>query len=174
MPEFYDNESERNEIRRAALVGVYDGQCVTEEDCVKSLYELERTRATMRAFELAQLTLKRRYTRSHATSVAFKLSLTGTARAYRIAAYGALTRQFGAVTDEPRSRISELSQLDLKLALARHRVAGEYIEYEHRAVDDVDVVGQTVLNIFYLRRRQLVIEYDEVDIVRLAEPREFL
>ncbi len=41
MPEFYDNESERNEIRRAALVGVYDGQCVTEENCVKSLYELE-------------------------------------------------------------------------------------------------------------------------------------
>ncbi len=41
MPELYDNESERNEIRRAALVGVYDGLYVTEIDCVKSLYELE-------------------------------------------------------------------------------------------------------------------------------------
>ena len=41
MPELYNNESEINETRRSALVGVYDGQNVTDEDCEKSLYELE-------------------------------------------------------------------------------------------------------------------------------------
>ncbi len=55
----YNNESEKNEVRRCALVGVYDGQNVTEGECDRLADELECLAFTAGAVVIFRLTQAR-------------------------------------------------------------------------------------------------------------------
>src|SRR6185436_15378794 len=68
-------------------------------------------------------------------------------------------RRAGA--DEPRQQVLELRELDLQLALARPRPPREDVENQLRAVDDL--AADLFLDLAQLRRRQLVVEDDDVD-----------
>jgi len=62
------------------------------------------------------------------------------------------------VSRKPRQHVVELGQFNLQPALTCSRPAGEDIENELRAVDDLDL--QLFFQIALLRRRQILIEND--------------
>ena len=66
-----------------------------------------------------------------------------------------------AEPDQPRQQVLQLRELDLQLAFARPRAPREDVEDELRAVDDLAV--ERLLEVAQLRRRQLVVEDDDVD-----------
>ena len=89
-------------------------------------------------------------------AVGFKLGLAGTSRADS----SAEPRQGSAYSHEPRQAVFQLRKLDLQLALTGDRAACEDIQYQHGAVDDTDV--GFVLNVSYLRRGKLAVEYKKL------------
>ena len=66
-----------------------------------------------------------------------------------------------AGADEPRQQVLQLRELDLQLAFARPRAAREDVEDQLRAIDDL--AADLLFDLAQLRRRQLVVEDDDVD-----------
>ena len=64
--------------------------------------------------------------------------------------------------DEPRQQVLELRELHLQLAFARPRPPREDVENELRAIDDLP--ADLLFDLPKLRRRQLVVEHDDVDV----------
>ena len=64
--------------------------------------------------------------------------------------------------DEPRQQILELRELHLQLAFAGPRAPGKDVENELRAIDDLP--ADLLFDLPQLRRRQLVVEDDDVDV----------
>ena len=67
-----------------------------------------------------------------------------------------------AGADQPRQQVLQLRQLDLQLAFARARAPREDVEDELRAIDDL--AADRLFDVPQLRRRQLVVEDDDVDV----------
>ena len=67
-----------------------------------------------------------------------------------------------ARADEPRQQVLQLRQLHLQLAFARSRAPGEDVENQLRPIDDL--AADRFLDLPQLRRRQLVVEDDDVDV----------
>src|SRR5262249_19674822 len=84
----------------------------------------------------------------------------GLARAPGADAAGLLA-QLDAAPPQPRQPVSQLRQLDLHHALLAVGVLGEDVEDQGDAVDDV--APELLLEVALLRRRQLVVEHDDVD-----------
>ena len=91
-------------------------------------------------------------------SIGFELRFAGAARADAAAE----ARQRRASADQPRQQVFELRELDLPLAFARARTPREDVENELRAVDDLPLDAR--FDLAQLRRRQLVVEDDGVDV----------
>src|SRR4029453_1949768 len=70
-------------------------------------------------------------------------------------------RQPGRGSDEARHQVFELRELDLELAFAGASAAREDVENELRPIEHRDM--RLALEIPELRRRQLVVEDDEID-----------
>ena len=64
--------------------------------------------------------------------------------------------------DQPRQQVFQLRELDLQLAFARPRAPREDVEDQLRAIDDAAL--EPLLQLAQLRRRQLVVEDDDVDV----------
>ena len=64
--------------------------------------------------------------------------------------------------DQPRQQVLQLRQLHLQLAFPRARAPGEDVEDELRAIDDL--AADRLFDVPQLRRRQLVVEDDDVDV----------
>ena len=92
-----------------------------------------------------------------AAAVGLELRFAGAQRADA----AALSRQRVARSDQPRHEVLELRELDLELAFPRARAAREDVEDQLRAIDDLAV--ERLLEVAQLRRRQLVVEDDDVD-----------
>src|SRR5262249_29776455 len=90
----------------------------------------------------------------------------GLARAPGADAAGLLA-QLDAAPPQPRQPVSQLRQLDLHHALLAVGVLGEDVEDQGDAVDDV--APELLLEVALLRRRQLVVEHDDVDVGRVGE-----
>ena len=71
-----------------------------------------------------------------------------------------------AEPDQPRQQVLQLRELDLQLAFARPRAPREDVEDQLRAIDDLAV--ERLLEVAQLRRRQLVVEDDDVDVELVA------
>ena len=67
-----------------------------------------------------------------------------------------------AGADQPRQQVLQLRELDLQLAFARARAPREDVENQLRAIDDL--AADRLLDLAQLRRRQLVVEDDDVDV----------
>ena len=96
--------------------------------------------------------------RADAPAIGFELGFAGSARADAAAE----PRQRVAGADQPRQQVFQLRELDLQLALARPRAAREDVEDQLRAIDDL--AADLLLDLPQLRRRQLVVEDDDVDV----------
>jgi hypothetical protein len=107
---------------------------------------------------LVDLALNRLDANANPAPIRFELRLTRAARADS----AAQARQGGARADQPRQKVLELCELDLPLAFARSRAAGEDVKDELGAIDDLPF--ETILELTQLRRRQLVVEDDGVDL----------
>src|SRR5262249_11815911 len=90
----------------------------------------------------------------------------GPARAPGADAAGLLA-QLDAAPPQPRQPVSQLRQLDPHHALLAVGVLGEDVEDQGDAVDDV--APELLLEVALLRRRQLVVEHDDVDVERVGE-----
>ena len=88
-------------------------------------------------------------------AIGFELGFTRAAGADAAAKLG----HGAAASGEARELVLELGELDLELALAGAGVAGEDVEDELRAIDDV--AGQAGFDVAKLRRGKVVIEQDE-------------
>ena len=86
--------------------------------------------------DVAQLALDVDDPLAELAAVAFELGLTGAAQTD---AADALPGEVGPETGQTRQPVFELGQLDLEAPLVRRRAAGEDIEDQRRAVDDLDV-----------------------------------
>ena len=64
--------------------------------------------------------------------------------------------------DQPRQQVFQLRELDLQLAFARPRAPREDVENELRAIDDL--AADCLFDLPQLRRRQLVVEDDDVGV----------
>ena len=93
-----------------------------------------------------------------AAAVGFELGFAGAPRADAAAE----PRQRGAGADQPRQQVLQLRELDLQLAFARARAPREDVEDELRAIDDL--AADRLFDVPQLRRRQLVVEDDDVDV----------
>ena len=144
---------QRVEQRRLARVGVADERHRRDRRLVPPLAQLRRGGGGPSSISF----------REHADAVAdaaavgFELGFAGAAGADA----AAQPRQRVARSDQPRHQVLELRELDLQLAFARPRAAREDVENELRAIDDLAI--ERVLEVAQLRRRQLVVEDDDVD-----------
>src|SRR5207248_9320887 len=100
--------------------------------------------------------------RADAPAIGFELRLARSARADATAEPG----QRGTRAGQPRQQVLQLRELHLELAFARPRAAREDVEDQLRAVDDLPV--DVLLDVAQLRRRQLVVEDDDVDVALVA------
>src|SRR5690606_2978116 len=103
------------------------------------------------------------------------LGLTGTAAAHADArtdlTTGLPTHRLTPAA-QPRQKVLELRELDLRLALATLRVLAEDVEDHRGAVDDLD--AHDILEGAALARRQLGVGDDRVGAERRDDPRELL
>ena len=90
-------------------------------------------------------------------AVGFELRFARSARADAAAE----PRQRVARSDQPRHQVLELRELDLQLAFPRSRAPREDVEDQLRAIDDLAI--ERLFEVAQLRRRELVVEDDEVD-----------
>ncbi len=95
-------------------------------------------------------------------AIGFQFCFAGTSSADP----AAQTRQCRRGADETRHQILQLRELDLQLAFARARAPGKDVENQLRSIDDFRL--ESFLEIPQLRRRQLVVEDDDVDIEFVA------
>jgi len=95
--------------------------------------------------------------RADAPAIGFELRFTGASRADAAAE----PRQRVARADQPRQQVLQLRELDLQLAFPRPRAPREDVENELRAIDDLAI--DLLFDLPQLRRRQLVVEDDDVD-----------
>ena len=65
--------------------------------------------------------------------------------------------------------VFELGKLYLKLSLSAYRVEREYIKYQHRTVNDSDLIPHDILYIPYLRGRKIAVEDHKGCVVTSAE-----
>ena len=107
--------------------------------------------------------LKIFYSAADVAAVGLELCFTRSSRADS----SAQARHTRALAAEPREQIFKLRQLDLQFALAASCACGEDIEYQLRAVNDAHI--GYVLNISLLRRGQLAVENEQVNVVVGAE-----
>ena len=91
-------------------------------------------------------------------AIGFELGFAGAARADA----AAKPRQRGARAGQPRQQVFQLRQLDLQLAFAGPRPPREDVENQLRAIDDLP--ADRLFDLPQLRRRQLVVEDDDVDV----------
>ena len=96
--------------------------------------------------------------RADAPAVGFELRFAGASRADAAAE----PRQRVAGADQPRQQVFQLRELHLQLAFARPRAPREDVEDELRAIDDL--AADRLFDLPQLRRRQLVVEDDDVDV----------
>ncbi len=96
--------------------------------------------------------------RADAPAIGLELRFAGAPRADAAAE----PRQRGARADQPRQQVLQLRELDLQLAFARPRAPREDVEDQLRAVDDL--AADRLFDLPQLRRRQLVVEDDDVDV----------
>src|SRR5207248_2865420 len=96
--------------------------------------------------------------RADAAAIRFQFRLAGSARADSTAE----AREGVAGAGEPRQQVFQLGELDLQLAFARAGATGEDVEDQLRAIDDL--AAHLFLDVAKLRRRQLVVEDDDVDV----------
>ena len=89
----------------------------------------------------------------------------GAARSRRHAAF--LPRQVVPLPGQPRHHILQLGELNLKLGLPRLCTRGEYIEYQPAAIQNAPF--DDTVQVPDLRRCEIIVEYHEVDILRLAQ-----
>src|SRR5262249_4449339 len=94
--------------------------------------------------------------------VGFELRFTGAAQADT----AFLTLEVSPRAHEARGQILQLRKLDLQLAFMAASTLREDIENQARAINNTPV--KQALQITLLRRRQGVIEDDEIDVVRFA------
>ena len=94
-------------------------------------------------------------------AVFFKLLFTGTTYADA----PLVARQVGPHPLEPRHGIFELCQLDLEVRLVREGVGREDVEDDLGAIDDLD--SQVLFQVARLRGTEVVVEEDDVPLVRL-------
>ena len=78
-----------------------------------------------------------------------------------------LLAELVAATAQAGQAVAQLGELDLHHALLAARVLGEDVEDQRDPVDDVDV--EELLEVALLRRGELVVEDDEVDVERVGE-----
>ena len=71
-------------------------------------------------------------------------------------------RQRLARADQPRQQVFQLRELDLQLAFARAGAPREDVENQLRAIDDLAI--EALVQLAQLRRRQLVVEDDDVGV----------
>ena len=90
-------------------------------------------------------------------AVAFELRLTGAAQAD---AADTLTRKVGPETGQSWQPVFELGQLNLQATLMCRRPAGEDIQDQGRAVNDLDV--ETPLQVALLGGREIAVDHDDV------------
>src|SRR5215213_8589436 len=95
---------------------------------------------------------------ANAPPVAFQFRFTGAAGADA----AAKARQRCARADEPWQQVFELRELDLPLAFACFRAARKDVEDELGPVDDF--AFESLFELPQLRRGQLVIEDDDIDV----------
>ena len=93
-----------------------------------------------------------------AAAIRFELGFAGAPRADA----AAKPRQRFARSDQPRQQVLQLRQLDLQLAFARARTPREDVENQLRAIDDLAI--EALVQLAQLRRRQLVVEDDEIGV----------
>ena len=79
------------------------------------------------------------------------------------------TFQVTPLTGQPRQKVLGLRQLHLQTPLVRSSVTREYVKDERRTVDDLDLFLERTLQVPLLRRRQLVIADDGVELDGLTE-----
>ena len=96
--------------------------------------------------------------RPNAPPVGFELGFTGTSRADA----AAQSRKRRAGTSQPGQQVLQLGQLHLQLALFGPGPPRENVENELRAVDDLAAKGR--FEMAHLRRGQLAVEDDDVDV----------
>src|SRR5262249_20269687 len=96
--------------------------------------------------------------RTDAAAIRFELRLTGTSRANTAAE----PRQRLARADESGQEIFQLRELDLQLAFTSPRTPRKDVENQLRAIDDL--AADLFFDLLELRRRQFVVEDDDVDV----------
>ena len=141
------------EQRRLAGVGIADERDRRHVDLVAALAQLRS--APAHDFDLV---LQRLHADADAPAIRFELGFAGAPRADA----AAKTRQRLARSDQPRQQVLQLRELDLQLAFARAGAPREDVENQLRAIDDLAI--ETLVQLAQLRRRQLVVEDDEVGV----------
>ena len=91
-------------------------------------------------------------------AIDFELGFAGTARADAAAE----ARQPVARADQPRHQVLQLGELDLQLAFPRPRAPREDVEDQLRAIEDREL--RFLLEVAQLRRAELVVDDDEIDV----------
>ena len=112
---------------------------------------------------LFQLAFQLRVALEDAPSVGLELGLARTAGKHT----GTLLREAGAPTSKTREVVPVHRQLHLEGADFGVGVLGEYVEDEAFPVDDI--ASEELLEVALLRRCELVVEYDHVDVERVGE-----
>src|SRR5437667_10769887 len=95
---------------------------------------------------------------SNSSSVGLELRLARTARPDSAAE----PRKRSAGADQSWQQVFQLRQFDLQLAFAGSRASREDVENELRAIDDL--TADFFFDLPELRRRELVVEHDHVDV----------
>ena len=104
------------------------------------------------------LVLQRLHAHADAPAIRFELGFAGAPRADA----AAQPRQRLARSDQPRQQVLQLRQLDLQLAFARPRAPRKDVEDQLRAIDHLAI--EPLVQLAQLRRRQLVVEDDQVGV----------
>jgi len=83
-----------------------------------------------------------------------------------------LPLEVGPPANQAGRQVFQLRQLDLKLAFERARALGKYIQDQSRAIDHPAL--EYAFEIAFLRRRQIVIEQHDLDVMFTAQGRKFV
>ena len=125
------------------------------------------------AFEIRELASDAADALAHEPPVDFELGFS-LAEARSDATAHAMCCQMAPHATQARVEVLVLGELDLQTALATRCMQGKNVEDERRAVDDLYGLADDALEIALLRRRELVIEYDDVGMQVMHAPGELL
>ena len=141
------------EQRGLAGIGVADERHRRHIDLVAPLAQLRSAPP-----HDVDLVLQRLHAHADAPAIRFELGFAGTPGADAAAE----TRQRLARSDQARQQVLQLGELDLQLAFARAGAPREDVEDQLRAIDHLAI--EPLVELAQLRRRQLVVEDDEVGV----------